>query len=446
MKVFHPANREAEAAALGCALRGDDAALALATTPPEYFTTERHRALHAAMKESLSRQDTLDPVILREVLLKAGQWDDDGNGKSPRVTMDYLSDLQDVAPVPAQIQAYIRLMRNAYRQRLVFEGAQRIVDQAGNAFLSDDDLISLEDAWQQEAFSLSVDHQQEGMLQHVKAVMHKTLGNIEARHNGTRAAYGVTTGFSKLDNYTTGLHPGELIVICGRPGMGKTSFALDTAVSAVKQTPVAFFSLEMGAEQIGQRLLAKQAKVDLRQLRAGHNLQKYQFDAILTAMGDLSDYPLFIDDSATLTPAQISFRARQTSVKSKNPIGLVVIDYLQIVSAGRKYDSREREISSISREMKQLAKALNVPVVLLSQLNRELEKRADKRPILADLRESGAIEQDADLVIGLYQPFPYTNKDEDRGKAEAIILKQRNGPVGTVDLKWVPETATFFDA
>jgi replicative DNA helicase len=444
MKTFRPENREAECAALGCALRGDDAAHALVTIPEEYFTTGKYRALHFAIKESLARQEGVNPVILRETLLKARWWDDNGDGQAEKVTMDFLSDLQDQAPPPSQIKAYIRLMKNAYHQRRILQEARKIEDLAGNEFLSDEDLNALEDAWQESAFAVSMNQQDRGGLKPVKAVITETFASIEARHNRTKAPYGIATGLSKLDALTTGLHPGELIIIAGRPGQGKTSFALEIATNAVRQTPTALFSLEMSAEQVGQRLLAKEARVNLRRIRAGY-LEKYHFNALVSAMGDLSDYPLFVDDSATLTPAQIRFRVRNISVKSKNPIGLLIVDYLQIMSPGRRYDNREREISSLSREMKQLAKDLNCPVVLLSQLNRELEKRADKRPTLADLRESGAIEQDADVVIGLYQPFTYSNKREDHGKAQAIILKQRNGPVGSVDLLWTPETATFWN-
>ena len=190
--------------------------------------------------------------------------------------------------------------------------------------------------------------------------------------------------------------------------MGKTALALDVALSAVHESPVALFSLEMSVEQIGQRLLAKRAAVNIRSVRSG-SLEDYEWKKVVTAMGDLSEFHLYVDDTSTLSPAQIRTRVRETSVRSKAAVGLVIVDYLQIMSPSRRMDSREREVSSISREMKRLAKDLFCPVVLLSQLNRELERRADKRPTLADLRESGAIEQDADLVVGLYQPYVYTN-------------------------------------
>jgi replicative DNA helicase len=417
----------------------------VATTPAEFFTTGQHRALHGALKLSAAKSGTFEYDVVRDSLMKAGQWSDALDGVPEKISPAYLSDLQDQAPPTVQINAYIRLMKNAYRQRRILQEARKLVDRAGKEFLSDEDLHALEDAWQESAFAISINQADRGALRHVKDVMTETLAGVEARHNRTAAPNGVLTGFWILDKNTGGFRPGELIVICGRPSMGKTSFALDVSVNAVPHVPVAFFSLEMSTEQLGQRLLAKKAAVDLRQIRAGRDLHKHQFDALVDAMGDICDYPLWFDDSSTLSPSQIRFRTRQICVRYKAPIGLVVVDYLQIASPSRKYDSREREISSISREMKQLSKDLNCPVILLSQLNRELEKRSDKRPTLADLRESGAIEQDADVVIGLFQPFPYTNKDEDRGKAEAVILKQRNGPVGSIDLRWTAETATFWN-
>lgn len=444
MTDFISINREAEGAALGCALRGDDAAQHLCTIPAELFAVPKHRALHTAIKTVFAEHETVDPVMLRTELLKTGNWSDTANGDGYAITMDYLSDIQDAAPPPAQIKAYERLLRDASLQRTLLETSRRISDQVSQRFLTSEDLADLQESFQHAAFDISVSNGNRKNLVHVKDVLGDVLDAIEARRDGHLSQYGISTGFRKLDHYTCGFRPGELIIVAARPAMGKTSFALDLALSAVKQGPVAFFSLEMGSEQLGQRLLAKKAVINLRCLRSGQ-LEDYQIKTVVSALGDLSDYSLYIDDDPAVTPGQIRFRVRELSVKSKAPVGLVIVDYLQIVSPGRKFDSREREISCISRELKELSKTLNAPVVVLSQLNRELERRQDKRPTLADLRESGAIEQDADCVIGLYQPFPYTNKDEDRGKAEAILLKQRNGPVGSLDLTWSPETATFHD-
>jgi len=442
---FRPNNVPAERVMLGNALHSEEAAQVVATIPQEHFTTEKHRTVHQAIKNCLNHGDSVDFLTMRESLLKAGKWDDSGDEKSHLVTQDFLAELLEQA-APGQINSYQRLLEEACRQRDLMRNAQKIVDQTSERFLTGAELNEVEDTWQQNAFEVSAKQAENKGLEHITAALAAAMENIGARHSGAMAPYGVTTGFDKFDRYTTGFHGGELIVPAGRPGMGKTSFGLSVALNAVKQAPVVFFSLEMSKEQIAQRLLARKANVNLLAVRSGSGLQKYQFDALVTAMGDLADCSLFIDDSETLTPSQVKFRVRQLSVRSKTPVGLVVIDYLQLMASGYKYESREREISSISRQMKQIAKSLSVPVVLLSQLNRENEKRADKRPVLADLRESGAIEQDADLVAGLYLPFKYTNNDADQEKAELLILKQRNGPIGSIDLKWTPETATFWNS
>jgi replicative DNA helicase len=259
-----------------------------------------------------------------------------------------------------------------------------------------------------------------------------------------RTLPGLTSGFREIDNQTTGFHPGELWVICGRPGMGKTALAWAcTRAVAGQGIPVGFNEIEMAEKQMGQRALAREAALNLRSLRMG-DFGQDTIDKLVKAAGDLSDLPVDLYTPSTLSPTQIRFRARSLAIRHQFIYGLVIADHLGLMNPGRRIDSREQQISTISREMKQLAKDLNCPVILLAQLNRKLEDRPDKRPRLSDLRESGAIEQDADGVIGLYQPFPYTGNDEDRGKAEAIILKQRNGPVGTVELEWTPATASYW--
>ncbi len=444
MRSFSPINLEVERAALGCALNTDETAHFLANISPELFVNEKHKAIHKAVKNLMSESGQLDIAILREQLLKAGKWDDSGNGNGSAITLDYLVSLQEAVPAPSQIKSFLRQLEDAHRQRKILTEAEQITKRAGKRFLTRDELTELEDRWQQSAFEVSAEVSGQSGLQHIESVLHETIDAVVARRDG-KSPPGLMTGFAKLDAYTSGLHSGELAIICARPQMGKTSLALDVSVRAVKEVPVAFFSLEMSADLVAQRLLAKQATVNLLALRSGR-IRQSDLDRMIAIAGDLSEQPLFIDESSSLTPQQIRSRVRQVSAKTRNPIGLVVIDYLQLLTGGRKYDSREREVSSISREMKRLAKDLSVPVIVLSQLNRQLESRLDKRPALADLRESGAIEQDADLVLALFRPFPYTNRDEDRGKAECIILKQRQGPIGAIELQWVPETATFWDA
>jgi len=445
MKTFSCANREAEAHALGCALQGDEAAIFLATIPEHIFTGGKHRALHRAIKTTVARDEGTYIPALREALLQAGKWTDSENGTGELINHDYLFQLQENCGPPEGVKGYVRILGNAYRQRRILEQVRKIEGQAGQRFLTDEELDSLENQLQEDAFAISAGNHNKGGLRPVSAVMHEVMANIRARKEGKLSQYGIKTGFSKLDEYTTGLHSGELIIVAGRTSMGKTSFALAVSLNAVKQAPVAFFSLEMGSEQIGQRLLARETAINTRFLRSGQ-ITNHDFGRVLEACGNLSECSLFIDDSPRISPVQIRFRVRQIGVKTKKQVGLVIADYLQFLSPGRQIDNREQQVASITRAMKQVAKDLNCPVILLSQLNREPEKRQDKRPIVADLRESGAIEQDADLILLLYQPGAYTHADKDRNKAEVIIAKQRNGPIGTIDLRWVPETATFWDA
>ena len=409
MTRFVPQNRDAEAAALACAFFDDEAARIIARTPENFFTTEKHRSLQAGIKACVARDQAVDMIFLPKALQEVGKWADSGNGESDLVNRDDLFRFQDLNPVASQIRGYVRLIQQAHRQRRMCEASEKIRDAGSQRFLTEDELADLEDSFQQAAFEISVgDHARRDGPVNLERVMSETFQSLADRYEGRKSRFGIKTGFAKLDHYTTGFHPGELVIVAGRPGMGKTALALDVALSAVHESPVALFSLEMSVEQIGQRLLAKRAAVNIRSVRSG-SLEDYEWKKVVTAMGDLSEFHLYVDDTSTLSPAQIRTRVRETSVRSKAAVGLVIVDYLQIMSPSRRMDSREREVSSISREMKRLAKDLFCPVVLLSQLNRELERRADKRPTLADLRESGAIEQDADLVVGLYQPYVYTN-------------------------------------
>jgi replicative DNA helicase len=443
MNPFRPVNREAEAAALGCALIDENAARLLSKVPADYFTSGKNKALHVAIRECVQGDTVVDPFTLQPILTKAGKWSDAPDANGAVSMLDVLA-LMDKAGPAIATKAYIDLMRSAWRQRRIVKACQSLLDSAQERFLDREELSALEESFQQAAFSLVTSESDDRRPRSMGEILPQVFETIEARVDGKISRYGLPTPIEKLNHYTTGFHPGQLIIVCGRPGHGKTSFALDLAAHAASDSLVCFFSLEMSADELTQRLLAKRASVNIRNVRSG-NLQRSDLDRVITAMGDLEDCGLVIDDSAALSPAQIRFRVRETSSRLKRPVGLIVVDYLQLMSPSKKQDSREQVIASISREMKQLAKELTVPVVLLSQLNRQLEQRADKRPQLADLRESGAIEQDADLVLALFQPYLYTNSDEDRNKAECLILKQRSGPVGMLPLHWSPETATFSD-
>ena len=277
-----------------------------------------------------------------------------------------------------------------------------------------------------------------------KDLVDKVFEDLTKRYERKELVTGVPTGYHRLDELTAGFQPSDLIIMAGRPSMGKTAFALNVAMRAavIHNVPTLFFSLEMSMDQLMQRLLCAWGKVDLRNLRRGF-LGDEDWSRLYDAANHLSPAPIYIDDTAAL--GTLEMRARSRRLRGEKDIGLIVVDYLQLMRPSKRTDSREQEISDISRNLKALAKELNVPVVALSQLNRKVEERADKRPMLSDLRESGAIEQDADLIIFLYRDDVYNKRDDNpkKGTAEIIIGKQRNGPTGEATLAFLKESTAF---
>lgn len=440
MTPFRPIHIEAERAVLGCALFHEEAALELSKASETLFAHRKHKAVFQAIRSLVTENEPILPTSVCERIRKLDMWSDSGD--SGKVSMPFLTNLLDKTIPPAQVRAYIKILQNAARQRSILEAAEKVSEAAGQRFLDPDELGALQENFQQAAFQLSVSDPEHRGPEPVSHLLTQLVCELDGKIQRRDSKSGIMTGFSKLDQYTSGFQPGELVIVCGRPGHGKTAFALDVCLNAAHTAPVLLFSLEMSAGQIAQRLAAKLGKLNLRAIRSA-SLRNPEFSNLVCALGTAEDLQLYVDDSAALSPVQVRSRARELGVRIGLSPGLIVVDYLQLMAPDRKYDSREREVAAISREMKLTAKALNCPVILLSQLNRELERRTDKRPQLSDLRESGAIEQDADCVIGLDLPFNYTNQDQDRTKAEAILLKQRNGPVGMVPLFWQPETATF---
>jgi len=278
----------------------------------------------------------------------------------------------------------------------------------------------------------------------IKDLVKDSFRSIEDLFSRKELITGVPTGFEKIDDLTSGLQKSELIIIAGRPSMGKTAFALNIALHAAMetQTPVAIFSLEMSKEQLAFRLLASEGKVDSQRMRKGF-LGETDWPKLTTAAGRLSEAPLFIDDTAAITVLEMKAKSRR--LKAEKGLGLIVVDYIQLMRSGNNRDSREQEISEISRSLKALAKELRVPVVALSQLNRKVEDRTNRRPQMADLRESGAIEQDADVIAFIYRDEVYNKSEDniDKGTAEIIIAKQRNGPIDTVKLAFVDKYTSF---
>jgi len=431
-----PQNLDAERSVLGGVLLENRAIQKISELIQEDdFYRDAHRKLYQAMIELHERGEPVDLITLTEDVTRRG-WLEEAGGAV------YLASLADEVPTAANILYYAKIVKEKSILRQVIEAATRIArdgyEQPENAldFLDKAELTILE---------ISRRQQRQGFVP-IRDVMQDTFQSIEDLYNKQGMITGVPTGFVDFDHLTSGLQPSDLIILAGRPSMGKTALALNMARNAAVKdgVPVAVFSLEMSRQQLGVRLLCAEAEVDGQKLRAGY-LKKTDWKKLTSAADVLSRSPLYIDDSPGVTVREMRGKARQ--MKMEKSIGLVVVDYLQLMQGSSRAESRVQEISEISRSLKQLAKELNIPVVALSQLNRGVENRPDKRPILADLRESGAIEQDADVIAFVYrEEFYFRDRPDNQGKAELIVGKQRNGPVGTVPLIFRKEFTRFYDA
>ena len=391
------------------------------------FYRERNRRIFRAMVAIVERGDVVDPLLLADELARRGDLEIAG-GK------DYIAYLVDAVPTSANVEYHARIVKEKALQRRLIETCTALITEAYEGRSTAADL--LDDA-EQRVFQVS---QQRGMqgFTRIKELMWPTMERIEALQRGGKTITGVPSGFTDLDEMTSGFQNADLVIVAARPSMGKTSLVLNIAQHAAieKHTPVALFSLEMSKEALVQRMLTSEARVDAQRLRKGM-LRDDDFTRMARAAGTLSAAPIWIDDTAGISLLEIRSKARRLRADAK--IEMVIVDYLQLI-AGPNSESRQQEISAISRSLKALAKELNVPVIALSQLSRAPEQRAgDHRPQLSDLRESGAIEQDADLVMFIYRQEVYdgpTDKDGNslEGRAEVIVGKQRNGPIGFVNL------------
>jgi replicative DNA helicase len=363
--------------------------------------------------------------------------------------MVYLARLVDAVPTSANIEYHCRILRDKAVLRQLIESATDIVREAYEAPAGEvDDTL---DRAEQKIFQIAQSTQRQGFVW-IKEILWPTFERIEELQNSPGSVTGVASGFPDLDNMTAGFQKGDLIIVAGRPSMGKTALAMNFAQHAAidKEVPVAVFSLEMSKESLVQRLLCAEGRVDAGRLRRGR-LQDDEYARLATAAGHLNTAPIWIDDTPAITVLELRAKARRLA--SEVDLGLIIVDYLQLMSGPSNADNRQQEISAISRSIKAVAKELNVPVVALSQLSRAPEQRTDRRPVLADLRESGAIEQDADLVLFVYREEVY-RKPEDlvddagqsiEGKAELIIGKQRNGPTGSLGL-YFHKAYTLFES
>jgi replicative DNA helicase len=405
------------------------------------FYREANRRLFRGMVRLFERGDVVDVITLNEELKNTDELESAGGAS-------YLAELLDAVPTAANIEYHARIVRDkALLRRLIAAASDIIRDVHDQGERSVEEVM---DQAEQRVFRVAESHDRQGFVW-IKEILWPTFEHIERLQESAGGITGVPTGFKDLDRMTTGLQKGDLVIVAGRPSMGKTSWILNVAQSAAIEhnTTVAIFSLEMSKEQLVQRFLCAEGRVDAQNLRRGKmNPEEYQ--RLAAAAGHLNTAPLWIDDSPGNTVLEMRAKARR--LKAENDVGLLIIDYMQLMSSQHrsKDPNRVQEVSEISRGLKALARELEVPVVALSQLSRAPEQRTDKRPQLSDLRDSGSIEQDADLVMFLYRPEYYfgpVDKDGNSldGKAELIISKQRNGPTGLVDL-YFHKAYTRFDS
>ncbi len=432
MSRMPPHNMEAEQSVLGCMLL-DKESVATATDflDSDDFYADAHKEIFDSMVEIYDRGEPVDLVTVTEQLRQRGTLEAVGG-------VAYLSDLSMAVPSTANIKYYVDIVEEKAILRRLIAACNEIIKQSYEA---------------REEIDLIIDHAEKSIFQitqrntasdfePIKTVLLDTYAKIEELSKNKGKIIGVPTGFHDFDQKTSGLQPSDFILVAGRPSMGKTSFVLNIAQYAAirANVPVAIFSLEMSKDQLVQRMLSAEANVELQKIRTG-DLSEEDWIKLVEAAGPLSQAPIYIDDTPGISVMEMRSKARR--LKLEKGLGMIIIDYLQLMSGRGRAESRQQEISEISRSLKALARELGVPVVTLSQLSRAPEARTDHRPMLSDLRESGAIEQDADLVAFLYRDEYYNPDTEKKNIAEVIIAKQRNGPTGTVELVWLGQYTKF---
>ncbi len=431
-----PQNLEAEQSVLGAILL-DNSALykALEIITEEDFYRSAHRKIFNAMLDLFNRNEAIDIITLSDRLKQANQLEEIGG-------TSYLTTLVNTVPTSANIRHHSRIVREKALLRGLINSVTEIAAMVYEEGLPADDLV---DVAEKKIFEIS-DRRIKASFLSMKDAVKESFEIIEQLYDKKEAITGIPSGFRDLDELTTGFQKGDLVIIGGRPSMGKTAFALNIAqhVAVEMNEPVAIFSLEMSTRQLALRLLCAEARVDSNNVRKGY-IKREDIHKLTAAAGRLAEAPIFIDESSNISVLEMRAKARR--LKMEHGLGLVIVDYLQLMKGRGMFERREQEISDISRSLKALAKELDLPVIALSQLNRGVEQRHDKRPTLADLRESGAIEQDADVIIFLYRDEVYNTKSpEVRGQAEIIVAKQRNGPTDTVKLTFLADSTRFVDS
>lgn len=429
-----PWSHEGEQAVLGAMMIDQDAALRAAELlEAGAFYQEAHRRLFRAMVTLTEQRVVIDHVTLRDELLRRGELEDVGG-------VEYLAELVDAVPTAANLEFHARIVREKAILRRLIEASTQIITEAYEARTPAADLL---DQAEGRIFRIGTDRREVGFTR-IKEMLWPTMERIETLHKSGKTITGVPSGFVDLDELTSGFQPSELVIVAARPSMGKTAFCLNVAThAAASDFGVAIFSLEMSKDSLVQRMLTAEARVDGQRVRQG-SLRDSDFANLARAAGILGGCPIWIDDTPSLSLLEMRAKARR--LRAENDVRLIVVDYLQLMKSPEYSENRVQEISDISRSLKGLARELQVPVIALSQLSRASEQRGgDRKPILSDLRDSGAIEQDADQVIFIHRPEYYDREDETkRGLAEVMLSKNRNGPTGHVEL-WFHKEYTRFD-
>lgn len=431
-----PHSVDAEQSVLGGLMLDNDAWFNVAEVVlASDFYRGQHQIIFEAMTDLSAENQPLDALTVSERLQAKGMLDKAGG-------IAYLAELTEATPGASNVVAYAQIVRELSTLRQLIGAANRIAESA----FSRDGRPSEEllDLAEQEVFKISEGRIKGGGPEPVVPLLHRAVDKIEALRATRGAITGISTGFDKLDKMTAGLQPSDLVIVAGRPSMGKTSFAMNIVEHAVMESSegaVLVFSMEMPADALVMRMLSSLGRIDQTRMRTGE-MQADDWNRFTSAVSQLKDKTLFIDDTASLTPNDMRTRARRVA-REAGGLSMIMVDYLQLMKVAGKPENRTNEIAEISRSLKAIAKEMECPVVALSQLNRSLESRTDRRPVMSDLRESGGIEQDADLILFIYRDEVYNEESPDKGTAEIIIGKQRNGPIGRVRLSFIGNLTKF---
>jgi len=430
-----PHSIEAEQAVLGGLMLSNSGfdAVASLISDKDFFASD-HQLIFQTMRQLNAEQKPLDIITLSEALQNNRQLDQIGGSS-------YLVELSNNTPSSANINAYAQIVLERSIIRQLITAASDIVKKGYNPLGWDSNKLLAEA--EKRLVAIIESRPNQGGFLSVNELLKEVVERIDQLFNSDADITGLSTGFADLDEKTSGWQPSDLVIVAGRPSMGKTSFAMNMAEHAVlhQEKPVLVFSMEMPASQLIMRMMSSLGKIDQTKLRAG-NLSEDDWPRLSSAASRLKDRPLFIDDTPGITPMELRNRVRQVTREHGEP-GMILVDYLQLMSGSVATENRTNEISQISRELKNIAREFNCPVIALSQLSRNLENRPNKRPINSDLRESGAIEQDADVVVFIYRDEVYNEESPDKGVAEIIIGKQRNGPIGTCKLTFLGKYTRF---